>query len=341
MKPRADPAVPLRIVSVLTAVVLGVHLLLLQARPGPLTLASPWAQAAPMLTRTVTLPPARPSPPAAPPRPPEVAAAPAPRAATQAPSPAELPRPAPEPAPAAPPVPSQAAAPEQQQPEGTVDAVQARVPNALAIPTSVRLRYKVFAEYKRLPLTGSAALTWRQNGEQYDARLEIAMLNQQRQQASTGTVTADGLAPQRFSERARGEQAAHFEREAGRISFSGNTPSAELLAGAQDRLSVLLQLSALVAGDPSRYPPGSAIRVQTAGAREADVWTFEVVGVETLDLPGGRQPAIKLQRLPRREFDVKVELWLGMQQEYLPVRVRLTQHDGDIVDQQWESSDRG
>ena len=91
-----------------------------------------------------------------------------------------------EPAPAAPPVPSQAAAPEQQQPEGTVDAVQARVPNALAIPTSVRLRYKVFAEYKRLPLTGSAALTWRQNGEQYDARLEIAMLNQQRQQASTG-----------------------------------------------------------------------------------------------------------------------------------------------------------
>ena len=36
----------------------------------------------------------------------------------------------------------------------------------------------------------------------------------------------------------------------GRISFSNNAPDAALQAGAQDRLSVLLQLGAMLAADP-------------------------------------------------------------------------------------------
>lgn len=341
MRPRVLHAVPARILAVLTALVLGVHLLLLQARPGPLTIASPWA-AAPLLTRVLPPQPPRPVPP-----PPEQPRAPA-TVATPAPAPAPSGNAAPAPAhrqpaeaaPAEPPPPAPLAA-AQPEPEPGADAANTRLANELAIPGSIRLRYKVLTEYKRLPLTGSASLTWRHNGEQYDARLDIAVLNQQSQQVSTGAVTPDGLAPQRFSERTRSELAAHFERAAGRISFSGNTPSADLLAGAQDRLSVLLQLGALVAGDPSRYPPGSAIRMQTAGPRDADVWTFEVAGPETVDLPGGRQGTLKLQRLPRRDFDLRVEVWLSIQQEYLPMRVRLTRPDGDVVDLQWESSDRG
>jgi hypothetical protein len=48
------------------------------------------------------------------------------------------------------------------------------------------------------------------------------------------------------------------------VVVSNNTPSVMLLAGAQDRLSVLMQLGALLAGDPPRYPPGSVIAARSA-----------------------------------------------------------------------------
>ena len=51
--------------------------------------------------------------------------------------------------------------------------------------------------------------------------------------------------------------------------------------------------------------------------------------------------ALKLTRSPRKEFDQKVELWLAPGMDYVPVRLRLTQPNGDSVDQQWSSTDRG
>jgi hypothetical protein len=68
------------------------------------------------------------------------------------------------------------------------------------------------------------------------------------------------------------------------------------------------------------------------GARYADRWTFTVEGPETLELPAGPTPALKLQRLPRHDRDQKAELWLGSQLGYLPVRIRLTQGNGDFAE---------
>jgi len=101
------------------------------------------------------------------------------------------------------------------------------------------------------------------------------------------------------------------------------------------------QLSALLAGEPSKYRAGSTITVQTASTKEAEPWTFTVEGSETLDLPGGRVQAVRLIRNPRKEYDQKVELWLAPRMDYVPVRLRLTQPNGDSVDQQWSSTDRG
>ena len=50
---------------------------------------------------------------------------------------------------------------------------------------------------------------------------------------------------------------------------------------------------------------------------------------------------LKLTRNPRKEFDIKVELWLAPGMDYVPVRLRLTQPNGDWLDQQWSSTDRG
>ena len=213
---------------------------------------------------------------------------------------------------------------------------------SFTIPGSVRLHYKVSAHSRNLLWHGDSELLWRHDGESYEAKLEVsAPLLPARTQRSTGRITADGLAPLRFSDRNRSEEAAHFERDQGKVSFSSNRPDAPLSPGAQDRLSVLLQLGALIAGDPGKFGPDAQIAIQTASTRDAETWVFTVEAEERLQLPGGTVATLKLTRNPRKEFDQKVELWLAPGMDYVPVRLRLTQPNGDWLDQQWSSTDRG
>jgi hypothetical protein len=215
-------------------------------------------------------------------------------------------------------------------------------PTTLAIPEPAKLRYEVLVQARGLTVEGEALLHWRHDGAQYEAQLEVkGTLFPNRVQRSTGRITDEGLAPRYFSDKSRGEQAVHFDAEQGRIVFSNNRPQAPLVAGTQDRLSVVVQLSVLVGGDPARFPPGTQIVIPTASTREAESWVFSVEGEEDLVLPGGAMRGLKLQRLPRREFDQKVELWLAPRMDYAPVRVRLTNPNGDTVDQRWSSTDRG
>jgi hypothetical protein len=217
-----------------------------------------------------------------------------------------------------------------------------RASEAFDVPAPVRLRYQVTASTRMMTLHGESELRWRHDGQTYEAQLEVsAPLLPSRRQTSTGAITADGLAPQRFSDKARSEEAAHFQRDKGVVTFSSNRADAQLMPRAQDRLSVLLQLGALVAGKPGKFPPSSTISIQTASTRDAEDWHFTVEGEEQLQLPGGTVPALKLTRNPRKEFDQKLELWLGTGMDYVPVRLRLTQPNGDWVDQRWSSTDKG
>ncbi len=205
-----------------------------------------------------------------------------------------------------------------------------------------RVRYQLTAQSHGITLSGDGELLWRHDGHQYEAQLQAsARFLPTRTQRSTGALTAEGLAPQRFSDKSRHEEATHFERESGKVIFSSNKPEAVLQPGAQDRLSVMLQLGALIAGAPQKYPAGTSISIQTASTRDAEPWVFVVDGLQTLQLPGGTVEGLKLSRQPRREYDVKVELWLAPGMAYVPVRLRLTQPNGDWVDQQWSSTDRG
>jgi hypothetical protein len=161
-----------------------------------------------------------------------------------------------------------------------------------------------------------------------------------RLQRSVGALTGDGLAPTRYADRTRGEQATHFERGPGRIVFSSNRPDVPLQPGAQDRVSVLVQLAALAAADPARLATGTVVALQTAGTRDAERWDFVVDGPEDLALPGGAVSAVKLTRAPQREYDLRLELWLGPGPDYAPVRLRLTPPNGDWLDMQWSGTDK-
>jgi hypothetical protein len=202
---------------------------------------------------------------------------------------------------------------------------------------SARLLYKVHAN--KFPFTLNGELLWRNQGANYTARMGYSAFGQSRTQVSRGHITDVGLAPERFSDKFRSEVAAHFNYLQGKVTFSANTPDAPLLTGAQDRLSVLVQLGALVASEPERYGPGTTLTIQTIGPRDADLWLFTFDATETLELPGGTLQGLKLVRNPRQPYDQKVEVWLAAALGYLPARIRITETNGDAIDQQWASTE--
>ena len=206
-----------------------------------------------------------------------------------------------------------------------------------ALPASVKLAYRVTAN--KFPFRLSSELVWQQHDRSYAARLSISAFGQSRVQTSRGQIDQFGLAPERFSDKTRSEVAAHFNHAQGMVSFSANTPSVPLQPGAQDRLSVLIQLATLVASAPQHFTPGTTLRVQTVGPREADLWLFTFGDMETLELPSGHQQGLKLVRQPRQIYDQKLEVWLAPALAYLPARIRITEANGDYVDQQWVVSE--
>ena len=335
---KKNHACPLNVVLILTALVLLVHLALLQGSPLTLGLSQTPPPPQSFSTRLVALVPVTPV--AAPARPHSaaarsVAAAPASTARHSADAPAaELATPEP----AVPPLstPDAAAPPAAEALAAAAPPAPPASPATKAphsVPGSARLSYQV--EANKFPFSASAELQWQQDGQIYDARLALSAFGQTRVQTSRGDITPAGLAPIRFSDKYRSEVAAHFNRDSGKVTFSANTPDVPLLPGAQDRLSVLLQLAALIAGDPAHYPAGTTLSFQTIGPRDADSWLFTVGSEEKLKLPGGEQMTLKLVRNPRQEFDQKVELWLAPALGYLPARLRITEPNGDFIDQQW------
>lgn len=337
-----------RLVPLATGVI-AAHMLLLQVRVDPQVSPAnvtvrPFATRAIAAAQPATAPPPAPAPPAAeqptvvpapaPPRSRPTVAAPAPEPAPP-PSDAEL-GPMTPPAPPAPPAPAGPGAPA---------GLQLRI---AAIPEPALLRYVAELSRNGQVTRGDAEFRWRHDGAQYEARWAVSGPPGigKREQTSTGRLAAEGLAPSRFADKSNRNEAVHFERDTGKVTFSTNRPQADLAAGAQDRLSVIVQLAALIGAEPGRYPPGTVIPIPTASTRDADVWHFNVVGEERLQLPGGARMALKLQRAPRNEYDSLLELWLatpsaapGM--DYAPVRLRLTFPNGDSLDQRWSSTDKG
>jgi hypothetical protein len=207
---------------------------------------------------------------------------------------------------------------------------------SLRIPGSVTLDFEATGQVGASPQRGVfGELVWLQDGSRYDGRLTLkavffTLLNWH----STGRIGPSGLEPERYSESRKAEVASHFVRDQGQIVFSNNAPPVPLLANAQDRMSVMMQLGGLLAASPGNFPAGTRISIQTVGVRDADVWVFVVGDEEKVSLPAGEYTARKLTRTPRRDFDRKLELWLAPAYGYLPVRIKQTEANGDFADAQ-------
>ncbi|MBT9550176.1 MAG: DUF3108 domain-containing protein [Hydrogenophaga sp.] len=200
-------------------------------------------------------------------------------------------------------------------------------------PPSAQLKYDVKGLAKGFNYTAAGRLDWTNSGTQYEASMSVkALFLGSRGQTSMGGLNDKGLAPDRFTDRSRSERAAHFERASAKVRYSNNAPDAVLLPGMQDRLSVNFQLAGLFNARPDAYAEGQTLRLPVSSIDMAEVWLFQVGSQATESLPAGDVVTRKLTRSPRREFDRKVEVWLAPSLAHLPVRLRITEQNGDFVD---------
>jgi len=202
-----------------------------------------------------------------------------------------------------------------------------------ALPPSTLLQYSLTGQERGLTYNANGELRWQHNPTDYEASLTIkAFLLGSRVYSSVGSVGANGLVPTRYADKWRGERATHFDAENKRIVFSNNKPSAELLLGAQDQVSLFVQLAAAMTGDPERYKPGTSVSIQTATINEAVPWTLAMQAEETLQIDDKPVPTAKWVCLPRGKYDTQVELWLSRDHAWMPVRIRITQVSGSFID---------
>ena len=248
--------------------------------------------------------------------------------------------PSPEPPPA---VSSEVAAPAPEPVQATTATATAETglpAPAFTALSSGQHTYRVVVTKRGNSTQGEARLTWQQDGEKYALELSISAPIELLNYKSSGTLSPQGLMPLDFYDKTvfKSTVAAHFVYAQSKITFSTTPNETELIPGAQDRNSIFMQIAGLLAADPARYTPGTTFSIQIVNAREAESWLFTVNEPETLNLETGSQIAWRLTRNPRREFDRKIELWFVPAMNYLPVRYRQTESNGDYQDMVWRST---
>ncbi len=343
--PKAGPSC--RVLGALVVGVLLVHALLLLAAAAPLEVRLPTAQQpSPVLVRVVSPAPSVADRPA--PRPPVRPAAvstqalpthEAPQAVASEPLPPELPvAQAVEPVPATPALP--AVAPAAEPLAAAVPGAPWPLVSLGALPASRVLHYQLTGMDKGLTYHASGELRWQHNDTAYELTLSVrAFLVGRRQWRSVGQIDATGLAPRRFSDSWRNERAAHFDREQQRVVFSSNSTPATLLPGAQDQVSLYVQLAAAMAGEPERFVQGTRLQVQTVTVRDALPWSLVLEGAEPLQVDGQSLQVLKWVCQPRNQYEARVEFWVSQQQAWLPVRIRITQASGSYIDLLWKGAE--
>jgi hypothetical protein len=205
-------------------------------------------------------------------------------------------------------------------------------------PTRIPGAFRFVYQMSRGLISGRGELALRLTADGYEAKLEGSVAGFSiLEWTSRGAFDEAGFAPLRFTDqrRGRGVQAANFQRANHRIIYSGSKVEAPLPPGAQDRLSWMLQLAAIAQARPERLAEGERITLFVSGARgDADAWSFQVGARTRLETPAGAAQVVPLLREPRKEYDMRAQVWLDPARDYLPVKARLqsSREGGDALE---------
>lgn len=205
-------------------------------------------------------------------------------------------------------------------------------------PPSAKLDYLIRADIQGLSLEGSGTIDWQFTSPKYRLQFDtrsplIGLLLSER---SEGNVERRHLQPASFySKRFRKDAVTvNFDRQAGSIIFPGDTAPLKLEGNEQDRISVLWQLVSMVRAAPTRFNAGSPWKFFVIGHRGGEAWTFTVSDKERLRTSMGEVDSLHLVHLPPEHSKApKVDIWLAPAMEWLPVRIRFSEENGDTIEQ--------
>ena len=204
---------------------------------------------------------------------------------------------------------------------------------ALYAPPPGTWHYDVTGHAKGLSYQAEGSLHWQHDGQRYRVQMTLRALWLQRQQTSSGRLDAEGLHPEHFIDQARKTREIWFDSQQ-HTQHTGNGTPQPAPEGVQDRLSVFFQLAtqlnhavATATPTPTNWP------IPVAGGADSETWHFEAQGSERQPLPAGVYDTVKFTRRPRHSSDQTVEVWLAPTLHHIPVRLRIAQSNGDVVDQ--------
>lgn len=217
----------------------------------------------------------------------------------------------------------------------TADTVPAPPPDPL--PAKAEIRYDLYKGSQGLKV-GQVIHQWERRGDSYaitsvaQATGIFTLFKSGRYvQTSQGKITAQGLQPSLFWIQ-RGQavdttESARFDWEAHTLTYGSyqDARTVPLPTGAQDLLSFAYQFAfaAPLQGDLHLY---------ITNGRKLDSYDYRVVGQETVQTPMGPLQALHLTKIHAPGED-GTDIWLGMDYDYLPVKVVLTDKEGDTAEQ--------
>lgn len=214
------------------------------------------------------------------------------------------------------------------------EAVPAEVvAQEIALPRQGRIRFLVRKGEDGF-IIGRAVHEWRHDGASYTLTSTaettglVGLFRPARvTQVSEGEVAGGGMRPREFRVERNGvvNDRARFDWAAGRIVLAGGARELPLAAGSQDMLSLAYQLGLMALA-----PEGSGLSVATGSKLER--YTVTAVGEENVEVPAGGRRALHV--VVRGAVGVEAtEVWLGLDDHRLPLRIRHVDRKGDSYDQ--------
>ncbi|HYC37737.1 MAG TPA: DUF3108 domain-containing protein [Usitatibacter sp.] len=190
------------------------------------------------------------------------------------------------------------------------------------LPQNLSISYQITSALA----DGRAIYNWEREGSSYritgEAEAEgffTLFLEGRVLQESRGTLTAGGLRPDRFEEQRPNHvrEGLEFDWRARQVTFARGDDSrtSALEDNTVDWLSMIFQLAHVP-------PSGTTLPIQVFTQRKMYRYKLAVLGVEEIDIPLGKLRALHLRHVEPGKEREAVDVWLGIEQHYLPVKMR-------------------
>jgi hypothetical protein len=193
-----------------------------------------------------------------------------------------------------------------------------------ALPASLSIEYKLTSAFA----DGRAKYSWSRNGDDYTINGEAEaqgffalFLEGRLRQESAGKVTPEGLRPDHFTEHKPGNPVAEgiqFDWTAGKaiLDKGDNKPKTVDISSGNtvDWLSMIFQLA-------HTPPSGETYDLRVFTQRRFYEFHLIVVGTEEIEIPLGKVRTFHLRHVDPQDASA-IDVWLGIDQHYLPVKLR-------------------